>query len=211
MSELRKLINKSFDKQLGEISPNLQRSAMDAYREISNRLRNVPISGNKLMTMNKERLRTRINPINLGKLCLFYYWPKLRDKLPYYDRFPLVMPIQIYPDGFLGINFHYLPPRYRALLLDMIDTHISKKKWLSDKTMIRMTYSVLKSAIRIPIYKPCIKRYLYSHLRSRFYMLEPENWNLALFLPLERFDKAPMSRVHTDSLREIRKFGAIRH
>ena len=44
-----------------------------------------------------------------GRLNMFIYDPKLKKKLPYYDTFPLVLPLEKYNDGFLGLNFHYLP------------------------------------------------------------------------------------------------------
>ena len=44
-----------------------------------------------------------------GVLNMFVYAPKFARKLPYYDTFPLVLPIESYSDGFLGINLHYLP------------------------------------------------------------------------------------------------------
>ena len=40
-----------------------------------------------------------------GKLNMFFYDPKFKKKLPYYDTFPLVLPLETYSDGFLGINF----------------------------------------------------------------------------------------------------------
>ena len=42
-----------------------------------------------------------------GLLNMFFYDPKMKKKLPYYDRFPLILPIETYSNGFLGINFHY--------------------------------------------------------------------------------------------------------
>ena len=52
-----------------------------------------------------------------GRMNMFFYDPKGRKTLPYYDTFPLVLPIESYPDGFLGINFHYLPIPLRLKLL----------------------------------------------------------------------------------------------
>ena len=51
-----------------------------------------------------------------GRLNMFFYDPKLKKKLPYYDRFPLVLPLENYNDGFLGINLHYLPIPLRIKL-----------------------------------------------------------------------------------------------
>ena len=58
-------------------------------------------------------------------LNMFVYSPKLRNKLPYYDTFPLVLPLKNYNNGFLGLNFHYLPyalssSDYLMLLGEMI-------------------------------------------------------------------------------------------
>ena len=39
-----------------------------------------------------------------GRLNMFIYDPKLKKKLPYYDTFPLVLPLENYNDGFLGIK-----------------------------------------------------------------------------------------------------------
>ena len=49
----------------------------------------------------------------MGGLYYFYYDPKTKAELPYYDRFPLVMPLKRDSDGFIGLNLHYLPLRYR--------------------------------------------------------------------------------------------------
>ena len=57
-----------------------------------------------------------------GRLNMFVYGPKHAKKLPYYDTFPLVLPLERYSDGFLGMNFHYLPIPLRMKLLDrMLD------------------------------------------------------------------------------------------
>ena len=55
-----------------------------------------------------------------GRLNMFIYDPKFKKKLPYYDTFPLVLPLEKYSDGFLGINLHYLPIPLRIRLLDRL-------------------------------------------------------------------------------------------
>ena len=55
-----------------------------------------------------------------GRLNMFVYGPKHSKTLPYYDTFPLVLPLEAYPDGFLGINMHYLPIGLRMALLDKL-------------------------------------------------------------------------------------------
>ena len=51
----------------------------------------------------------RANAPFYGRLNMFFYDPKFKSRLPYYDIFPLVLPIEPMKGGFLGLNFHYLP------------------------------------------------------------------------------------------------------
>ena len=51
---------------------------------------------------------------------MFFYDPKHKDTLPYYDRFPLSVIIGPAKGGFYGLNLHYLPPVLRAKMLDAL-------------------------------------------------------------------------------------------
>ena len=55
----------------------------------------------RVIRANDER--SRDNTI-IGKLYFFAYDPKWKDKLSKYDKFPMVFPIELYGDGFLGLN-----------------------------------------------------------------------------------------------------------
>jgi hypothetical protein len=55
----------------------------------------------------------------------FFYEAKNKDDpdvLPYWDRFPLIFPIDIKGDRLLSMNLHYLPPFHRAKLMDALYT-----------------------------------------------------------------------------------------
>ena len=67
--------------------------------------------------MGKERAKSRFE---LGNMYMFNYLAKHADTLPYYDRFPLIFPINRAKGGFMGINMHYLPPILRAKLMDAL-------------------------------------------------------------------------------------------
>ena len=82
------------------------------------------------------------NPF-FGRLNMFFYDPKHKKKLPYYDTFPLVLPLEPYSDGFLGINLHYLPIPLRIRLLDELMDYSTDTKFDS-KTKINANYSKLK-------------------------------------------------------------------
>ena len=64
----------------------------------------------RLSSTNQVLKDTKIvNRIVPGEMYLFFYDPKFKNVLPYYDRMPLVLPFRVVNDGFYGINLHYLP------------------------------------------------------------------------------------------------------
>lgn len=124
--------------------------------------------------------------ITIGKMYLFHYDPKWKDILPLYDRFPLIFPFDRAEGGFYGINFHYLPYLQRARLLDSLMS-LSMNRRFDDKMRLNLSYKILKSTAKSKLFEPCVKRYLNSHVRSRFLMVPPQEWAKALFLPLDDF------------------------
>ena len=135
----------------------------------------------------------------VGGMFLFGYDPKHKKTLPYYDRFPLVIPVDEAEGGFVGLNMHYLPLQQRAALMDALYKTVSDQRY-DEKTKLRLSYSILKGASRFKGFKPTMKRYLASQVKTRFIKIEPVEWDIALFLPLQRFEKASAARIHKDSL-----------
>ena len=138
----------------------------------------------------------------IGKMFFFFYNPKLKEELPYYDKSPLVLPIEMYNDGFLGVNFHYLPLNLRVHLLDKLYDLTNNNKF-DETTRFRVSYSVLNGASRYNEFKPCVKRYLASHIQSKLVEVEADKWETAIFLPVENFAKAGSSRVWAESREQI--------
>jgi hypothetical protein len=182
-----------------------QKSATDAFIHIASILSGRSTNTRQFMSQHKDRLKSRVTPQMLGRMCMYYYDPKTKEKLPYYDMFPMIIPIELYKDGFLGMNLHYLPPSYRAVLLDQLYTNIIRNRHLDEKKRIQISYTVVTGMSTNQFYVPCIKRYLYKHLRSRVYMPLPEDWNIALFLPVERFVKRNKRYVWNESVRKVRR------
>jgi len=133
-----------------------------------------------------------------GFMYLFQYDPKYKEDLPYYDRFPLIFPFEDQGDSFLAMNLHYLPHVYRARLLDYLYDLLNNEKY-NETTRIRASYKLLNAASRYKYFKPCVKRYLHSHVRSRFLQIPANEWDIAMFLPLERFAKKSKNYVYKES------------
>jgi hypothetical protein len=135
-------------------------------------------------------------------MYLFAYDPKTKEDLPYYDRFPLVFPFRRVPGGFYGINMHYLPPLLRAKLMDALYDTVNNDK-MDETTRLRINYRILQSAAKFRFFEPCVKHYLNNHVKTRFLRVDPTQWDVALFLPLERFAKATKSRIYADTKKKI--------
>jgi hypothetical protein len=130
-----------------------------------------------------------------GNLNMFFYDPKFKKTLPYYDRFPLVLPIERYSNGFLGINLHYLPIPLRIRLLDELMDYSTDTNFDS-KTKINANYSKLKN---VKLLKPTLKRYLAGKVKSRFRRVDADEFTVATLLPVQRFSKSSAAKVWNDS------------
>lgn len=146
------------------------------------------------------------NRITTGNMYLFAYDPKTKEDLPYYDRFPLVFPFRKVKDGFYGINMHYLPPLLRARLMDALYDTVNNDK-MDETTRLRINYRILQSAAKFRYFEPCVKHYLNNHVKTRFLLVDPKQWDVALFLPLERFAKSNKLKVYADSKKKITNNG----
>jgi hypothetical protein len=147
------------------------------YRELSSK------STINVISKGDDRLTSTLT---IGKMYLFHYDPKYKATLPLYDRFPLIFPFERVENGFLGINFHYLPPGQRAVLLDNLMS-LASDKTFTDQMKINLNYRLLLRVSRLGAAKNCIKKYLNSHVRSRFFYIKPDEWQKALMLPLDQF------------------------
>ena len=157
----------------------------------------------RLTRVNREQLMregeiTKRATHSFGSMFMYFYDPKTKDKLPYYDTFPLVIPVEPAEGGFRGINLHYLPPILRAKFLDALLDVTNNKKY-DQTTKFRLTYNILNGARKMRYFKPCFKHYLLNHVKSRFAEVPAPEWEIATFLPTAQWKKASAGKVYSDS------------
>jgi hypothetical protein len=157
---------------------------------------------NRSNLMKEAPLVLRDEPA-IGNMFYFFYDPKHKKTLPYYDSFPLVVVIGPAEGGFLGLNFHYLPPILRAKLLDALLDTLNNDKY-DQSTRFTVTYSMLKSVAKMKYFKPCIKHYLTDHLASRLAKIPPTDYEIAVFLPVADWQKATSHEVYKDSRMRVK-------
>jgi hypothetical protein len=128
-----------------------------------------------LINKGKATLRPKY-----GMMNLFGYDAKHKATLPYYDKFPLIFPIEPAKGGFIGINFHYLPFGARVAFLKQLS------KYASDNNFDRKTRYMI-DWVNNPYFRKTTKRYLNSQVRTSFLNVPADEMAIAIFLPVARF------------------------
>jgi hypothetical protein len=158
------------------------------------------VSDRQILTDDTDRLKNRTA---VGKMYFFVYDAKHKATLPYYDKFPLIFMVGPAKNGFFGVNTHYLPFKLRAQLMDGLHDITNNNRY-DETSKLRLSYSLLKSTENLSLFRPCFKYYLRSQVRSRFVLIEPSEWDIALWLQVEQFQGASKTKVWADSRKIIR-------
>jgi hypothetical protein len=155
------------------------------------------INRNQLMQEDELDLVSTRNPM-IGTMNMFFYDPKHKDTLPFYDRFPLAVIVGPAEKGFYGLNLHYLPPVLRAKLLDSLMDITNNNKY-DETTKFRLSYKVLQGVTKFKFYKPCLKHYLSQNVKSRLARVQAPEWEIATFLPTADWAKSSSTQVYKQS------------
>jgi len=178
------------------INPRTKESR-DWFRQKASRLRRL----NRQAILKDEELIKGPKHI-IGSMQMFFYDPKHKKTLPYYDTFPLSIIMGPAEGGFMGLNLHYLPPTLRARFLDgLID--LADSKTYDDDTKFNIRYNMLQRSAKLKYFKPCVKHYLSTNVKSRFSTVPAPEWEIATFLPTAQWQKASANQVYSLSRRMI--------
>jgi hypothetical protein len=177
------------------ITPRTKESR-DWFRKKAQGLRR--INRDKLADSQKKTGRQIV-----GNMYMFFYDPKHKQTLPYYDKFPLAIVVGPAPGGFYGLNLHYLPPTLRARFLDEL-LDIASNKAYDEDTKFKVSYALLNRATKFRYFKPCFKHYLTKHVQSQFSLVEAPEWEIATFLPTASWEKASAAEVYKESRKMVR-------
>lgn len=178
-----------------------QRDARTWFRDQAMKIKRID-RHRMLQDPDADNIMIKIDEESIGSMFSFFYDPKHKQTLPYYDMFPLVFVIGPKPGGFLGINLHYLPPVLRAKLMDQLHTITNNRKY-NNTTKLRISYELLAKASRFRYFKPCVKHYLFEHVQSKYLKIEPWYWDFAMMLPTEQFRKADIDTVWNQSRSQV--------
>ena len=197
----------------------------ESLQWLSSAAKRVNTNASEVLKQGEKSEFVNINQIVMGKMYLFYYDSKLYKQkkssgghnasggtlvsavfnsdrmLPYFDRSPLIFPVDLAKGGFYGINLHYLPYVLRGRLMDAL-YDIENNARFSKNKKLNLSYQALKATGNL--WKPCFKHYLFTGIKSRFFKIGYESWGSAAFLPLATWEGASESKVWSDSKKKIK-------
>ena len=183
------------------VTKGITRRTEESRKWFMNKARDLR-SINRRQLLKDPLLEERTRPL-VGRMYHYFYDPKGKDTLPYYDRFPLTLMVGPAKDGFYGLNLHYLHPNTRAVLLDKLMDVATNRRY-NDNTRLKINYEILSSATKYREFKPCFKHYLTKNLRSKVVLIPASEWDIAVFLPTEQFKGSTKTKVWNESKRIYR-------
>jgi hypothetical protein len=130
-----------------------------------------------------------------GKIYTFGYDAKGKKTLPYWDKFPLILVLDVFPGGFIGLNFHYIKPIERERFLKKIMKFSTQKgdpETFTKKARFNADWSSVKG---IDNADKMIHKYLFSQVRTTLLESPPNEWENVIYLPYQKFVGASAKSV----------------
>ena len=184
---------------LAQVKNNPAYSSKNSWQWFQHHVRNLATNqGMKPFDMFNQTGVSLSSNLLPGQMVSFFYSPKHKDKLPYWDTFPLILPFSKTATHFTALNLHYLPVRTRLILFNKLLSFANDDS-MTSKTRLLLSWRFLKSASKFPEVAPCVKQYIIGYVKSKFMVIEPNSWPVALFLPTESFKQASNTQVWKDS------------
>lgn len=119
----------------------------------------------------------------VGRMYTYVYDAKYKKKLPYWDRFPLIIMLDVSATHQLGLNLHYIPPKARQVFIEKI-LHLLSQKNFGPKAYFKINWQAVK---RVPGADKMIKMYIRSRIQGHMIEINPMYWANAVYLPTQQF------------------------
>ena len=162
------------------------------------------------------------NILSPGRMYMFQYNPAFKNKLQYWDKFPvgIVMSVNAKKGYFSMINFHYLPPVFRAELMDAFYPYVEFPGVESQDDMTqsmrthvdtnRLDYNFMKKRLNMTGMFPAWKRYRIKNVIGNYLFIPPIGWDTIIMLPVEKFQGSSINRIWNESRQKRKQQAAKR-
>lgn len=186
-----------FDKVSAHLGdPNRRKYELNWFRK---RIREASSASERTRKNVKGHTDRERRKLRIGQMYFFTYNAKYKKEMPYYDRFPLILPFNQVRGGFMGINVHYLPPAIRFELFNDLKS-IASKGFTSESRFQQVSWQKLTMASRDRYIKPSVKRYIGRRVLTPFIEIHGDEWHIAAAIDIANFRKANKTSVWADSI-----------
>ncbi len=130
-----------------------------------------------------------------GGLYFYKYDAEEKDRLPYWDKFPLILLLAHSGKYFWGLNFHYLSPDVRMMFLNKLLNTYKRYDIGTDTLTTKTDYYDLKASSNLKEFLPCYKQYFISNIQSKILKIESHEWLYVTEMPLAQWEKGKETRI----------------
>jgi hypothetical protein len=181
--------------------------AVDAYEEIVDADKNDRKVKRQILSNSVKDYYS--SKIRAGTMWTFQYEAETRNDLDFWDRFPLIILLisdSDDPNSFLGMNLHYLYPKYRRLVLLSLLGYMNGDLSNTESRIMLMNLNRLR---KFPnrYGRVCIRRYKYKNIKGKMLRVPPEHWMKAIYLPTYHFVGASANKVWNRIFKTMKRQG----
>ena len=154
-----------------------------------------------------QMLRTgghKTGDIKIGRMYFFKYAAEATasgrgvdiKKGNVYDEFPLIFLLAEEPGSLEGINFHYMTPKERIVLLGRMFEYLNNEDFDSRTKLFSVKFRrTIKNNRLFRYARACYREYKPGRIDSKIIQVHPMDWELAITVPTERFVTPKGGRV----------------
>ena len=138
----------------------------------------------------------QVSSLISGNMYFYKYLAEPTNIL--FDRFPLIFMIRKKGMLFEGINFHYIPVKWRMPLFEDMKIFFDSDE-IEDDTRLRVKAfrNLIMTNRKYRFAKIALHRYRKNHIRSKMIMIPPTEWQKAILQPAEKFVTGNLQKLST--------------
>ncbi len=139
----------------------------------------------------------QVSSLISGNMYFYKYLAEPTNIL--YDRFPLIFMIRKKGQVFEGINFHYIPVKWRIPLFEDMKIFFDSDE-IADDTRLRVKAfrNLIMSNRKYRFAKVALHRYRRENIRSKVLMIPPKEWEKTILQPAEKFVSGNLQKLNTE-------------
>ena len=145
----------------------------------------------KLNIIEGEKVSTLFS----GNMYFYMYEAEPTNIL--YDKFPLIFMIRKKGQVFEGINFHYIPVKWRMPLFEDMRKFFDSDEIQEDTRLrVRSFRNIILTNMKYRFAKVAIHRYRTENIRSKVLRIPPKEWEKTILQPAEMFIAGTGKRIN---------------